>query len=144
MAIDHVALKTELQTDPGSLGYAAHITAGNDSALAELLNRTRAAINIDRDVIPTREIFEAIVPAEWGLTSPIERERVSMILSLGEVDMRGTNTRAALGGAFGAGTTTRANFQALQQRRGSRAEMLFGAGERVSHVDVGIALRQTP
>jgi hypothetical protein len=34
------AIKSELETDPASLGYAAHIAAGNMGLLVELLNAT--------------------------------------------------------------------------------------------------------
>ena len=46
MAIDYIALKSELQTDPQGFGYAAPLAAGNDSQLAALVNQIHGPINI--------------------------------------------------------------------------------------------------
>ena len=124
--IDPAALKAELQTDPTALGYAPHIASGNDVALVEMLNAARAGIDIRRDLIPSHELFEAIVPADWTAATAQEKQRIQLVLSMGTVDVRGANTRAAFQAAFGAGTTTRANLLALLTRPGSRAEALFG------------------
>jgi hypothetical protein len=38
MPLTLAALKTELQTDPTALGYAAHVASGTTWQLAEILN----------------------------------------------------------------------------------------------------------
>lgn len=139
MAIDYNALRTEIQTDPNGYGYAVHVTSGADSLVADLLNQVRAAIAIERETIPAYEVFEAIVPSEWTALTATNRTLIGQILSMGEIKVKGTNTRAAFLAAFGVGTTTRSNLAALQARQGSRAEQLFG--QSVTADDVARALR---
>lgn len=139
MAINYAALKTELQTDPAGLGYAPHLAAGADQSLADLLNEVRQSISISRATIPAYEVWEAIVPAEWAALTANERQRVQTILSMGEVNVQGANTRSSLAAAFGAGTTSRTNLIALQSRQGSRAEQLFGDGVAVTNEDIAKA-----
>jgi hypothetical protein len=139
MALNYAALKAELQNDPLGLGYAPHLTSGNDSALADMLNLVRATIAIDRETIPSYEVFDAIVPAEWASLSAQEKQRIQLVLSMGQVYVKGANTRSAFLAAFAAGTTTRANLGALQGRQGSRAEQLFGLGASVSAQDIAQA-----
>lgn len=141
MSIDRGVLSVEIATDPGALGYASHVASGNDGAVAELLNRIRVGIVINRDTITPNELFEAIVPSEWAAASAQEKQRIGLILAMPTVDLRGPNTKAALQAAFGPGTTTRANIIAMLSRSGSRAEQLFGSGTRVDHSDVAVALR---
>ena len=58
--MNYVALKSELTTDPLIIGYSGT----TDQEAADLLNVPRAGQTVDRDVIPTREIFEGTVLAE--------------------------------------------------------------------------------
>ncbi len=141
MAINYIALKTELTTDPRSYGYSTPWASGEDWKLADLINQVRNTINIDRDLIDAHEIFECIVPAEWTTISAQEKERVQVILSMGQINTKGANTRAAFQVAFAAGTTTRANLAALLSRKGSRAEELFGTGISISWDDIAKARR---
>lgn len=134
-------LKSELQADPSGLGYAALLAGGNHTGCADALNLVRAGISINRDLVQAHEIFEQIVPAEFSSLSAIERERIRGILSMGVVDVRGSNTRAAFQAAFGAGTTTRSNLTAYLARQGSRAEQLFGSGVQISHDQIAQALK---
>ena len=53
------ALKTELQTDPTTLGYAPFITSGTTWKLAELLNLPRVAIRIFRSDVKTWSVVVA-------------------------------------------------------------------------------------
>src|SRR5512145_415927 len=131
-------LKTELQTDPLGLGYAAPLAAGNHAAVADLLNEVRPTIQIQRDLVPVWEVFDAIVPSEWGSLSTTERTRIQIILTMQQVYVKGTNTRNAFTTAFAAGTQTRANLIALQNRTGSRAEQLFD--QAVTYSDIATAL----
>uniref|UniRef100_A0A6M3IJS8 Uncharacterized protein n=1 Tax=viral metagenome TaxID=1070528 RepID=A0A6M3IJS8_9ZZZZ len=139
--IDYAILKTEITSDPRGYGYATPWVAGTDWQVAELLNRVRDTIAVDKDLVSTPEIFEAIVPGEWAVASAQEKQRIQLILSMGSVDLRGPNTRASFQAAFGSGTQSRANLVALLTRKGSRAEELFGSGVSVSWDDVAKARR---
>lgn len=138
--MNYAALKTELQADPTGLGLAAMLTAGNHAGVAAALNLPRVGITIKRDIIPSHELFEAIVAADYTALSAAERTRLQIILSMGTVNVRGDNTRAQLAAMFGAGTATRTAMLALIDRQGSRAEQLFGSGTSVSAADVAMAL----
>ncbi len=142
MTINYSQLKTEIQTDPAALGYAPFIASGSDNAIADLLNAV-GAFSINRTRIPAVEVVNAIVPTEWTALTADEKNRISFIVSAGEVDASAANTRSAFLAAFAGGTTTRANLVALQTRPGSRAEALFGSGTFVSADDVAKALRAT-
>ena len=138
MALNYQQLKTEIQTDPLALGYAPLLAAGNQAAIADLLNEVRAGIGIDRLTVPAWEVFDAIVPAEWAALLAQEKQRIQIILSLGTVPVKGTNTRNAFLAAFAAGTATRSALAALQTRPGSRAEQLFS--QSVSPADIAQAM----
>lgn len=146
MAIDYAALKTELQTDPQTMGYAPLIADGSDNQLAALLNALTGpgAGAVDRDILPAYEIVDAVVQAEYDPLTAAQKQQLLLITGAGQVNIRATNTRAALAAMFGPGTTTRANMLALQTRTGSRAEVLFGIGTVITADDVAIALRATP
>ena len=104
---NYEALKTEVTTDPLALGYLGM----TDQQVSDSLNdpvRPR-----ERDIVSSHEVFEAIVPADYVALSAADKSRLSMILSMGEVKLSGANTRLALAGMFGAGTT-RNNLIALQ------------------------------
>lgn len=126
-----IALAAELTNDPLGRGYA-----GMTPALAAASLNARNRPGPDRDTVPAYEILEAIVPAEWTSLSAAEKQRVQTIISAGTVNLKGANTRAMLGAAFGAGTTTRANLLALQAGPPiSRAEELnLGAAVGDGHV----------
>lgn len=140
MAVSLSALKTELTTDPTGLGYAAHIASGVTEELAKILNQPRSAILFDRLSVAAFEIFEAVAPTEWPAVPSAEKQRVQIVLSMGTVNLKGANTRAALQAAFDLSPITKANILALIKRQGSRAEELFGEGTSVTHLDVGEAL----
>ncbi len=138
MPVNYSQLKTEIQNP----FYSNWITSGNHVAIANYLNVVNTGIIIQRKLVPTYEIFEAIVPSELfgsGVTSQ-ERARLDTLLGLGNVDAQGANTKQAFLSIFPQGTTTRQNLIALARRTGSRAEELFGIGTVVRHQDIAIAL----
>ena len=104
---NYKALKTEVTTDPLALGYSAM----TDQEVSDSLNNPGRPR--ERDIGSSHEVFEAIVPAEYASLDAAKKGRLSMILSMGEVKLSGANTRSALAGMFGAGTT-RDNLIALQ------------------------------
>lgn len=140
-SMDYVALKAEIDNDPTALGLVLLRNAGNDQGIADALNLVRQAINIDRDLVPAYEVVEAMVASEYASLSAAEKTRIQTIVGAGTIYVKGPNTRAAFAAAFGAGTTSRANLLALQQRKGSRAEQLWGSGTAITNSDVAKALR---
>lgn len=137
--MDPAALKSELLIDPQSMGLTAPFNAGAYTTVCALLNGVSQAIDIDRDLVPAHEVFEAIVPGEWASLSAAEKQRLQTMLGCGLVNARGANTRAAFQAMFANGTTSRVNLIALQKRKGSRAEQLWGAGVVVTAADVAKA-----
>lgn len=127
MPIDIPQLRTELQTDPNAYGYDPHRATGADWQLAELINRVRAGVDIDRDIVAAYEVYEAMVAAEYDALTAAKKERVRNLLSMGQLNAKGANTRNTLLDCFAPGTTTRTNLAAMQKRSGSRAEFLWGA-----------------
>jgi hypothetical protein len=120
------ALKSECQNDPTALGLVAPFAAKSWGAVSALLNAVSQSINIDRDFVEPWEIVEAMVSSEWSALAAAEKQRLQTVLSGSQVYVKGANTRAAFLAAFAGGTTTRTNLAALQTRKGSRAEQLFG------------------
>ena len=134
--IDPVALKAELDTDPSVLGYAAHMTSGNNTALVGLLNAPHVSDQVNRGIVPAHEVITATDAVEWAALSAAEKGRYDTITGAGEVDASATNVRDAFAAMFAGGTATRAALLAIGSRDGSRVEALFGAGEAASLDDV--------
>jgi hypothetical protein len=65
-------------------------------------------------IFPTYEISDATDATEYAALSDGNKDAYGMIISMGTVSlMDGTNTKVTLWALFGAGTTTRANLEAL-------------------------------
>jgi hypothetical protein len=65
-------------------------------------------------IVPTYQIYNAIVPADFTSLSASNQQLVRDILGMGTVDASpGTNVRATLVSVFTGKATTLANFQAL-------------------------------
>lgn len=66
------------------------------------------------DIFPTYKVVEATDDTEYSALSSAQKTVYSMIISLGTVDLSsGTAIKTKLWNMFGAGTTTRANLEAL-------------------------------
>lgn len=109
------------------------------AAAAALLNGTDSPAVAARALVPAYEVFEAIAPAEWAALTANEKQRVQTILGMGQVDLSGANTRAALAAAFGAGTATRAALLALQTQSVPRSRAVAVFGSPVTAQDVTAA-----
>lgn len=162
MALTAAALKAELQTDPIGYGYAAMITAGNHTGLADLLKLVRdgtnggPAIVIKRSDVSSKDIWESIDVSEMqalpgtptAAQLSTERRNLAWLSGLPAIPSirlqkdDGTNTAVIenLSAIFPAGTATRARLVALAARNGSRAEQLFGVNTRIDHQDIARAL----
>jgi len=140
MPVNYAQLKTELQTDPTAIGYAPMLSAGDHAGVAAALNLVRQTITIRRDILPAHELFECVVTAEYNSLTASEKSRLDTILGMGTVNVKGDNTRSQLSAMFVAGTATRTNMLAIMDRKGSRAEQLFGLSTKVAPSDIALAL----
>jgi hypothetical protein len=118
---ERAALKAELQNDPLGRGYAGMAV---DQKVASLNTVNRPAP--ERTSVSGSEIFNAIVPAEYGALTAANKDLVRDVFGLGDsINVStGTNARTVLLNAFGAGTVTRANLATLVTRQQSRAQEL--------------------
>ena len=125
---DLLALKAELTNDPDGLGLVAPPTI-DDVGNADKLNAVSASIQIERSDIPATEIAKSINRQEYAAAVLADRQWIDLQLSAGLIDSRtGTEARTGLLGIFGAGTTTRANLQALLTQDGNRIDEMFQQG----------------
>lgn len=144
MSVDAVALRTELQSDPSALGYAAAVASGNDQSLADALNlpRSGAAFSQFRNAIPAADVVGAVAPADFTALNQLLTTKLQFLFTGGFLDATNSNTRAIFLALFaGATAPTVTALTALASRQGSRAEKLFGAGVAVTTTDVSRALR---
>ena len=126
-----IVLHDELVNDPLGRGYVAMTDA---QAATDLNTNQRTAL---RTRVETWELLEATVNAEYDALATANRTKYNAILAMGTINPAGTNVRAILSALFGAGTVTRTNLLALQNRTVNRAEEL-GLG-RVEPGDVQAA-----
>lgn len=145
------ALAAEISNDPQALGFAAQVTAKSDTNIAALLNTTggTAAFNVlDLPVKPAK-FLSVCDPTEFDALPAGRQAQLQILFAGGTVDLADPKTIAILQNIFPAtlqGSTpaaplTRAALTALRTRRGTRAEVLFGPGFIVDHLDVARALR---
>lgn len=139
MAIDPVALKTEIINDPKSIGYATAWNAGSNQEVVELLNEVREICQVDVAYRESWELQNAVVYAEQAALDATKTTAWQNVLRCGRIEVRNANMRGQILGIWAAGTTTRSNLAALQTRDSSRAEELWGDGVAVSVEDVRAA-----
>lgn len=134
-------LKTEINSDPNGLGYAAPYSLGSDDGVAALINAVGAgaAYSIYKNNIPLHDMIANIASSEFTSLTSLQVAQLQFLFqgSGGVVDATDTNTRNIITAIFAGKTSTLANFAALAKRQGSRAEVLFGVGVSVSGHDVG-------
>ena len=138
MPVNLSTLKTELLTDPVSLGYNA---LSNHGTLAALLNNVSALSATLSVTSVNPEIAQAaVVGSEYAGLTAVQRDAWGAIVGLPFIPVSSTNIRQQITSIWSAGTTTRANLVELQTRRCTRAEQLFGEGVIIHHLDVAAAL----
>jgi hypothetical protein len=138
--IDYTVLNTELTNDPKNRGYAVPMAAGDTGEVARLLNEQLPTESVERASITPQEAQAAVDVADFkALTAGAQRAWLA-IVGLPEVPVKNPQIRAQVAAIWGPGTATRANLVALQTRDASRAEVLFGEGISVTHLDVARAL----
>jgi len=145
--INYAALKTELQTDPTGIGYAASVAAGNDTETARLINEVRTVpptFTINRGPVPSSIVVNEIEAADLSALITNQLLQLQIITQFGTVDLGDASTRQILGGIFPVASATRTNLTALANRPASRAEVYPGSPGRNANItpdDVAKALR---
>jgi hypothetical protein len=141
-------IRTEIDTDPKSLGYATLKLQNNaNEAVAAKLNQVGSvpADTIFKSYVPIEDVIAAIVRSDYDALPTAAPAAARTFLN--EVLLKGTrvksgdsNLRASMTGVFASGTTTRNNLVALASRAASRAEFLWGEGTVISDTQVSEAL----
>lgn len=133
MPFSSAAMRTELQTDPAGIGYAAFLQSGNDSGLLAACNLIRSGTPADgktyttfRNDIKVSEVIAALDPTEYAAVTDLQLQKLMFIATPGVIDATLTNIRSIIGAIFAAGNT-RTALVALASRNASRMEVLFGA-----------------
>lgn len=145
MPIDYAALRTEFLTDPNAYGYAPHRLSGNDTELANLINRVRASISIPRPDIQPIEILEAIKITDFVANAnnlmAAWFESICQFPSVRILKTDGTDTRAMTNfmSILANNSQSEARLRSLASRNGSRAEQLFGVNTFITTTDVALA-----
>lgn len=122
------ALKSELDSDPLGLGYAAM----SDVEAADSLNAPTREPN--RDSISGGELAAAIDFAEYAaLGTAIHRQYLQLLTAAPELPVKGP-LRSTLAGFFPQNSATRQNIAALLKQTGSRAQELGLGVVTPSHV----------
>ena len=140
MAIDYAALKTEIQNDPAGLGYAPFVAEGADNAIAGLLNAIITGNKVNTGSLTSDKLKQCITQADYAGLTTAQRSWLDFISQAPNIDLNNTTVAGGLNTLFPSGTS-RNNVIAAQQRDGSRAEKLFGAGTFITDLDVAKALR---
>jgi hypothetical protein len=143
-------LKTELNTDPMSYGYAANMGDNfNPPALAALLNQIRTTIDIVRKDVTAAELIAVIKNDEFIAAASqtilmgslfesfLQRDPGMLLNADGSDSINMYNLMRVLKN----NQPSEANVRALGKRKGSRAEQLFGFGIILSYQDVIDAVR---
>jgi hypothetical protein len=152
------ALKAELMGDPLSLGYAPLLVSGNDAALAALLDAAigPGAALVQQIDITRGALLKGLLPVfervlgpgidSNGTAIPVEilakwRIRFDVLKVADPVIPLDAQIAALLAEAVTDKVATQAQVDGIVKAPGSRAEVLFGAGTVVTHVDVAAARR---
>lgn len=93
-----------------------------------------AVTNFAVQEVSAADAVAAVVGAEFMALSAAAQRGWLMITTLGSIPVRVSAIRSLIAAIWGVGTTTRTNLQALQERKGSHAEALFGV--RVSMTNI--------
>jgi len=124
---DLLAIKLELTNDPQTLGLT--LLAADDVANSEKLNLVREELQIDREAIPTTEIFLNIDRDEYAALAATDRDWIRGVTSGGTINPKsGGEVREGIMQIFGALSETRANLLSILTEPANRIEHMFKAG----------------
>jgi hypothetical protein len=133
---DYQALKTEITTDPKTLGYAGK----SDYDVSVLMNTPGASgETLFKSYTPTEDLVACIVRAEFDALAAAGKTYLQMVFQAHKVKTGDATLRTQLGTLFAVGTATRTNLTNAASRPASRAEILFGENSYVSDQDIAIA-----
>src|SRR5687767_5344457 len=122
-------LKTEITTDPKSLGYAPLMAVRNFQGTADKLNAFLVATDtVAREPMETQDVIENIVAADFNSMTTANATKLQVLLSTAQVRIASNAVQSLFSTLFGVNSATMTAFTALKTRRASRAEILFGAG----------------
>ena len=140
-------LKTEMDTDPKSLGYAG----ANDEAVAALINEV--GLSVPPETLPNTsvsviDVLDAVDGTEVDDVSVngMQFFLLRMQIAGGNVDISaGSPIIGQVANIFtvALAPNSRTALNALTTREASRAEILFDSGVTVSYMDVGYARQVT-
>lgn len=144
--MDYALLEQEILNDPEQLGYFAHLIAGNDVAIAELLN-TRNQSEVTAPVLTRNQFLVAVLPATIAIASldaqlQAKWDRILSVATAADaIDITNNRVQGLLAIAVSDGVLTQDQVNAIGKRQGSRAEVLFGTETTISTHDIAKALR---
>lgn len=137
------ALKQELQQDPLSLNYAAHLASGDDGGLAALLNAPRAGQTCQSGPLTTQQVLAAITLSDLASgqdTALLAWIQVIAAMPVG-LDLNNAKVAAVFQRFFASGTASLTALAALRTVIGcSRGQALFGVATTIDAADVAAAL----
>lgn len=124
---DLLAIRTELTTDPKTLGLTTN--PADDEANANKLNEVRTALQIDREAIPTNEIFLQIDRDEYAALSAADRDWIRGVTASGTVNPRaGGEVREGLLQIFSAQSESRQNLLTILTEPSNRINQMHKTG----------------
>jgi hypothetical protein len=150
--MNYAPLINEINTDPHGLGFAALKTAGNFNGIAAIFASTTnaGAGTVTMPSVDSVDFVTAFLPHLLPMEALSSAARVatydrlwSAILSMPTIDFSNSNVQNLLTLAVSDSLLTQPQATALNQRQGSYAEMLCGAGAAPSGSDIS-ALFHTP
>lgn len=133
----YTALRSEIENDPTSLGYAAFRNLGADNALADALNLVRSTITVNKATMKFNDFTHAMI-SQLSTLSTAQGTQMQILGIAGIIYIGETATRTYLEGVYSA-VGPKAQLQALYTRTGSRAEFLWGDGAFITSDDVATA-----
>lgn len=132
-------LKTEITTDPLSLGYSVPYAAGADAAVAALLNAVtgNGTASIFNNQIPLSSFVHALAAADFASLTLLQIAQLNLLFINGVLDATvATNVTLITALVSGMTTPSKTAVTAIAKRTGSRAESIFVAGVVVATEDV--------
>lgn len=138
----YTALKTELTTDPTALGYAPLLTSGDQSGIATLMNTIKpgGAFQVNNEPVSPSQVALEITPADFQAMTSTQQSQLALLFVIPSLDLSDANIFANLSACFPNAGETITNLSVLKKRQGTRGEVLFGNGERITANDISTAL----
>jgi len=144
--IDYELLRSEIDNDPLSLGYASLVARGSDQDIANILNDKEGAGkgNVNLEVVDLADFLVGITPAlirlsEKEINIQTKWDRLLGVIKALPVVRMNNTLKSMLNAAVSDGIMTQPELNAIGVVSGSRAEVLFGKDVNIQHIDVAKA-----